>query len=51
MATEETTTPRTDLDFEYFRGRLMEEKALAEQTLHGTEVKGGDDRSGNPRNR
>ena len=47
MATEETKTePRTDLDLEYFRRRLMEEKALAEQTIHGTEAGPGEDRSG-----
>jgi RNA polymerase-binding protein DksA len=37
MATDNGATPRTDLDFEYFRGRLMEEKTLAEDTIHGTQ--------------
>lgn len=29
---------RTDLDLEYFRRRLMEEKALAEETIRGTKA-------------
>ncbi len=39
MATEpQTIKPRKDLDLDYFRKRLLEEKALAEQTIHGTEA-------------
>lgn len=30
--------PRTDLDLNYFRQRLMDEKALAEQTIRGTQA-------------
>lgn len=30
------TQKRTDLDIEHFRSRLMEERALAEQTISGT---------------
>ena len=29
--------PRTDLDFDYFRKRLMEEQALAEHAVSGTQ--------------
>ena len=35
MATPQTTA-RTDLDLDYFRKRLSEEKALAEETIHRT---------------
>ena len=35
--TEQTkNTPRTDLDLEHFRRRLLEEKGLAERTIEGT---------------
>ena len=34
--TGQSPAPRTDLDFEYFRTRLMEEKALAEHAVSGT---------------
>jgi len=37
MATEQVTPQRTDLDLEYFRGRLMEEKEQAEAVIRGTE--------------
>lgn len=38
MATESTATqPRTDIDLEYFRKRLMDEKQLAEDTIRGTQ--------------
>lgn len=33
---EQQTAQRTDLDLDYFRRRLAEEKALAEQTISGT---------------
>jgi RNA polymerase-binding transcription factor DksA len=32
----ETTQKRTDLDIEYFRGRLLDEKRLAEETIEAT---------------
>lgn len=37
--TTDTATPatRTDLDFDYFRKRLMDEKTLAEQAISGTQ--------------
>jgi DnaK suppressor protein len=36
------TQQRTDIDIEYFRQRLMEERAIAEQTISGTEDAGAD---------
>lgn len=36
------TTPRTDLDFDFFRTRLFEEKALAEEALSGVRVSDAD---------
>ena len=32
----ESVQPRTDLNFDYFRKRLLDEKALAEATINGT---------------
>lgn len=43
MAETTNGTPRTDLDFNKFRTRLMEEKALAERTITGTQAAEGGD--------
>ncbi len=41
-ATPEMPAPRTDLDFDYFRKRLMEERALAQHAVSGTESQDDD---------
>ena len=40
--TGEKPAPRTDLDLDYFRKRLMDEKALAEQAISGTRSQDAD---------
>lgn len=47
MATEQAAPQRTDLDLEYFRRRLMEEKAQAEETIRGT-LASEEDTAGDP---